>query len=200
VPGGGLVVSAWALDPDVSSSILFQLAIDGASPKTYSASSTRSDVAAQWPGYGTAHGFSTTLSLAAGAHKVCATAVNAAGTAGSSTSFGCRSVLLGSPSGAVDTIRLSTGTAVVSGWVLDPDVAKAAGWAVRVDGVLKAQGTASLVRTGFGAAHPSYGDGHGFWTKLSLSRGSHKVCVAALNVSDTRGTSRGLPCTTVTVP
>lgn len=201
VPGGGLVVSGWALDPDVATSTLVRFVVDGTPTKGYAANGPRTDVAARWPGFGSAHGFGSTLSLAAGAHKVCVTAYNASGTAGAATTdLGCRSVLLGSPFGGVAPLRVGTGSVTVSGWVLDPDTTAAAGWSAQVDGRQVASGTAKLVRSGFGTAHPGYGDAHGFWGRLSLSRGTHKLCLSALNVPGTRGASRTLGCQTVTVP
>jgi peptidoglycan hydrolase-like protein with peptidoglycan-binding domain len=200
LPGGGLAVTAWALDPDVAGSTSVQLRVDGGAARTFTAKGARADVATRWPGYGSAHGFSTTLSLAAGPHQVCLTALNAPRTAGRNTALGCRWVLLGSPSGQRDPVRVGAGRAVVSGWVLDPDVSRAAGWQVRVDGTLVARGAADVARTGFGKAHPGYGDKHGFRAGLALRRGSHKVCVTAVNVSGTRGGNRSLGCSTVTVP
>ena len=51
---------------------------------------TRTDVGAVYPAFGPAHGYSTTLTAARGAHTVCAYAINVG--AGTNRLLGCRSV------------------------------------------------------------------------------------------------------------
>ena len=90
VPGGKVYLQAWALDPDVAGSTQIQVNVDKNAPLRFTASAARSDVDRVWPGFGPSHGLRTTMTLAVGWHSVCVSGVNASGTPGSGTSFGCR--------------------------------------------------------------------------------------------------------------
>ena len=65
--------------------------VDGAFAGYGYASSSRPDVAAVFPAYGPAHGFSLGVAVGAGAHQVCAFAINAGAGAGN-PSLGCRTL------------------------------------------------------------------------------------------------------------
>jgi peptidoglycan hydrolase-like protein with peptidoglycan-binding domain len=200
VPGGGLVVKGWALDPDVAASTSVQITSDGKVVRTLTASVTRNDVATSWPGFGSAHGFSTTVTLTAGWHKVCVSALNAAGTPGTTTALPCHTVLIGMPAGHLDAPRVSTGKVGLTGWLLDPDTASPVQWVLRLDGTIVQRGTADRTRTGFGATHPGYGDVHGLITTVYARAGSHTLCLTAYNVSGTQGGARHIGCVSVTIP
>ena len=94
VPGVGVSLSGWALDPDTTAATSVALSVDGVRVPDLHAGSTSAAAAAAWPGYGTGHGWSTTLRLAAGRHRVCVALADAVGTPGTSTALGCRSVLI----------------------------------------------------------------------------------------------------------
>lgn len=72
--GGGLQATGWAIDPATAAPIAADLYVDGSYAGRVTAGDDRADVAAAWPAFGAAHGFSVTLTLpAAGdAHIVCA--------------------------------------------------------------------------------------------------------------------------------
>ena len=93
LPDGSVVVSGYAVDPDVTTPVTVRIAVDGGAPTSRTASTNRPEVATTNPGYGTAHGFSWSIpGLAAGNHTVCVTAVNIG--VGSDAALGCRDVIV----------------------------------------------------------------------------------------------------------
>lgn len=70
-------VSGWAIDADTSAPISVQVSVDGrATGGPVVAGFPRGDVAAVFPGVGSAHGFTVPLALGPGAHTVCVQALN----------------------------------------------------------------------------------------------------------------------------
>jgi hypothetical protein len=90
--GGGRVTAAgWTIDPDTAGPIHVHVYIDGVATDTGPTTVSRPDVAAVFPGYGTAHGYSwTSTPLAAGPHQVCAFGINVG--VGTNTLLRCQSV------------------------------------------------------------------------------------------------------------
>ncbi|MDX6267254.1 MAG: hypothetical protein QOD70_1994, partial [Frankiales bacterium] len=89
-PGTGWVtVRGWALDPDTAAMEGIAISVDGRLVSKVGASLTRTDVAAHFPGYGSAHGFSRAVRVTSGRHTVCVTALNVTGTKGSDRALGC---------------------------------------------------------------------------------------------------------------
>lgn len=82
---GGVAVSGWALDPDTTTSIDVHVYVDSAGT-AIRATTSRPDVDSVY-GLGPAHGFSAVLPMAAGPHRVCAYAIDAANAPPSS--IGC---------------------------------------------------------------------------------------------------------------
>jgi len=198
---GSLTVKGWALDPNVVSSIQVHVYVDGVA-KAFTANVSRPDIAASYPAYGDAHGFSAKLSATPGAHQVCVYAIDDAG--GTNPALGCRNVTVKvplptaskAPIGNFESAGVSSGTLTVSGWALDPNVASPIRVHVYVDGVGRAF-TADVSRPDVGAAYAGYGDEHGFSAKMPISGGSHQVCVYAID--DAGGANPTLGCRTVKV-
>ena len=129
-----IVTSGWAIDPDTSAPIAVHAYVD-AKGTALTADGSRPDVAAAFPGYGPAHGYSATLPASPGAHQVCVYGINSG--PGGNTLLGCRTVVVpgGSPVGSLDVARLVPGVGVtVGGWALDPDTASSIAVHVYVDG------------------------------------------------------------------
>ena len=89
--GSTVSVSGWAFDPDDGGrAVPLLVHVDGEeTPVT--ADGSRPDVGAAFPGVGDGHGFSGSISVAPGEHRVCVDAVNT-DPAGGYTSLGCRTV------------------------------------------------------------------------------------------------------------
>lgn len=93
---GGVQLSGWALDPDTSGPILVHLyggsgaAVSGNPLVGTYADVSRPDVAAAWPGYGDAHGFSVFMPTGSNVQTFCLYGINANGTPGSNGQILCR--------------------------------------------------------------------------------------------------------------
>lgn len=92
---GGLTVTGWAFDPDTSAALAIEVSVDGAAAPDLTADAARPDIAARYPGLGTAHGIASVLAADAGEHTVCLTARNVGG--GTDLSLGCKLVIAANP-------------------------------------------------------------------------------------------------------
>jgi hypothetical protein len=84
------IIAGWAIDPNTAASVDVRILVDGSVATTVDADLNRPDLAAYYPGFGTLHGYSATVSLAPGLHNVCSVAVNTR--AGSDRLLGCRTI------------------------------------------------------------------------------------------------------------
>ncbi len=191
---GGISVKGWTIDPSTADPIYVWVTVDGVGRHAY-ADKTRADVGAGLPLYGPRHGFSTVLGASPGNHDVCVTASNVG--EGSHQPLGCRSVTVrtGSPFGNYERAVGGAGVVTVSGWTIDPDANGPIYVWITVDGVGR-HSYAGTNRDDVGAVFPGYGSGHGFWSTISVSPGTHQVCVTASNVG--AGSHRPLGCRAVT--
>jgi hypothetical protein len=89
--GGGVRVSGWALDPDVTHSIPVHIYVDGHPVAALSANDSRADIGAAFSAYSSSHAFDAVVPLAPGAHTVCAYGINA-GSGFGNPLLGCRVV------------------------------------------------------------------------------------------------------------
>jgi hypothetical protein len=188
---GSVEVGGWALDPETAQPIpvhVYATGPGGVRSVGTTAADDRPDVGAAYPGWGPRHGFRTTLAgLPAGAHSICAFAINVG--AGGHRSLGCRWVVVPGPNpiGNLESVRsVVPGAIAVSGWALDPDVASPIDVHVYASrtGFLSGIGlTASGPRADVGAAYVGFGDAHGFsggWS--GLAAGTYDVCAYGINV------------------
>ncbi len=195
---GSLSVTGWVVDPDTSASIDVHVYVDGVGRVALRADGTRNDVAAGFPGYGAARGYSGNVSVRGGPHSVCVYAINVG--VGTNVLLGCRNVQVtgGAPFGALDTATFTNGAIQVTGWAVDPDTAASIPVHVYLDG----QGfafTANGNRPDIGGGLPAYGAAHGFSGPLPAPDGPHNVCAYAIDVVGGDG-NRLLGCKTVNVP
>ncbi|MFC7431110.1 MULTISPECIES: hypothetical protein [unclassified Agrococcus] len=193
---GTVSLGGWAIDPDTADPIQAHVYVDGRPRGALVADASRPDVGRANPGYGNAHGYSTTLSgLTGGVHEVCVAYINVR--AGSNV-WRCKSVTLpsGSPFGNFENASVSGANALVSGWSIDPDTAAAVELHVYVNGGWGGRGLANQTRTDVGRAYPAYGADHGFSLTVPIPAGRSEVCVAAINVG--AGSTTWLACRTLT--
>jgi hypothetical protein len=181
---GGIRVSGWAFDPDTSDSIRVD-SYTGSTGSAATASMIRADIGASFPGYGSAHGFSTDLPRLRGNYQVCSFAIGTAG--GDNSNIGCRSVAVGtnSPFGSLDVVTRVAGGVQVSGWALDPDSAAPTRVDVYVNGVGGSMYT-STVRGDVDASYPAYTGNHGFSSTFSAPAGAN-VCAYAIDADGAAG-------------
>lgn len=198
VIASGVRASGWAVDPDARTPTVVELQVDGKLAATTPASAARADVAAAYPQYGSKHGFSRTLDLRSGAHRVCAVIRNT-GTGPATVSLGCRSVTVTvSAFGYLESVAQAPNGISVVGWAADSDTAGALAVSLSVNGVTKVRLRASTARPDVAAIHPALGAGHGFNTTFYLPAGTYQVCAVAENVGAGRATT-SLGCRAVTV-
>ncbi|MDQ1485882.1 MAG: hypothetical protein QOJ62_1575, partial [Actinomycetota bacterium] len=209
-PGvGTVVVQGWALHGIDDQPATVRLTVSAAPADTVTATASRPDVAARYPGYSAAHGFVDTLSTSPGFHTICAYAVNDTG--GPDTYLGCRgvtvpgvaAVLVGpaaNPVGFLDVVQGGPTAVHVAGWTIDPETTNPISVAVYVDTTFMGFITANTSRPDVGAVHPGYGAAHGFDRILGgVVPGNHRVCVYAMNIGNGT-TNPTLGCATVRVP
>src|SRR5690606_23928194 len=98
---GGVRGGGWGIGPDTASPHQAPVYV-GSSGAALTANGNRPDVGAAYAGYGSAHGFGTTLAAPPGIHTVCAYAINVG--AGATSGLGCKLVLVpwGPPFGSFD--------------------------------------------------------------------------------------------------
>lgn len=199
--GGGVIVSGWALDADTTEPLNVHVYVDTANTPIV-ASNARPDVAAVIPGAPARTGFSARVRAGAGPHTVCVYAIDA-NLVGPHTLLGCRSVTVLAPDatppvGALDVVAEANGRVTVAGWAIDPDTPDPIAVHVYVDATGTAA-TASGIRDDVAAASPGSGAAHGYTVSVPAGRGTHQVCVYAINnLASAANTQLG--CRTVTVP
>ncbi|WP_353809260.1 hypothetical protein [Agromyces sp. SYSU T00194] len=200
---GTVEVSGWAVDPDVVDPVRVHLYADGSGAASLWADEEVEDPSVLPEGYGTAHGFTRTLTgLGPDDHRICAYAIDVG--AGSNRQLGCVTVEMpsGSPRGVIDAVE-ATGTAGelnVRGWALDPDTVDPIRVHIYVDGSGAAADWADREKPGLSTHFPGLGDLHAYDRTLTgLSAGDHRVCVYALDQVDP-GQTVLIGCRTATVP
>ena len=193
---GRIAASGWAIDPNGPTPTRVTVRAGGVT-SVLTADQTRTDLVGF--GQGSAHGWSTTVTVPTGGpQQVCVEVENAVGP-GSTVAFGCRTVTLptGGPIGHVDTVTAAPGSVSLGGWAVDPDTSSAIDVHVYIDGVgtpLRADGS----RTDIAAAFPGQGPLHGFNATLPARSGLRTVCVYGINVGG--GSNSLLGCRQVDVP
>jgi peptidoglycan hydrolase-like protein with peptidoglycan-binding domain len=199
VPGGTVLVTGDALDPDATSAAVVSVVVDGVRKGGLAAGRASTTSAARWPGYGGSRGFSTSLALPAGKHSVCLRVENAVGTPGAAKTLACRTLTVHDGTGAVTSLARSGRTVTVRGWALDPDSRNATRATLYVDKRAVTSVTANGLRKDMGTLAPGYGSYHAYAFSRTLSRGTHTVCVVARNLTGTTGSGRYVGCRTITV-
>jgi len=194
---GGIRVSGWAVDPEVTDSIDVHVYVDGVARVAIRAGGSRPDVAAAIPGWGPAHGFTIDLPVAEGNHTVCAYGINRGSVSGNSL-IGCRDVHVGAaPFGALDSVTAVPGGVRLLGWAIDPDTTGP----VHINAYVNQYGfdtVANRTRNDVGAAFPGYGAAHGFDLTIPFGRGFFNVCAYAINNTPGEANTQ-LGCRTVEI-
>jgi uncharacterized protein YkwD len=197
---GAVQVKGWSVDPDTAAFTKVHFYIDGRFASMTDANGLRSDVGAMLPAYGNNHGYDTYMAVGSGNHAVCAYGINAAGT-GTNTMLGCRYfTITGDPRGSLDLASSpQPGKLRVAGWAYDPDAPLATtAIHVYVDNGFGGVFQANTLRADIGSAFAGVGNNHGYDATLALARGTHTVCVYAINAAGA-GTNPQLGCRTVSV-
>ena len=176
VPGGGVRVAGWAIDPDGTAPVDVHVYGDGALIGVLRADGKRPDVAALFPDYGPNHGYESVI--ATGARNVCVYVINAG--LGDNQLLGCR-VVTHEPFGNVEQLSIvPDGGIRVKGWVIDPDSATSINVDVYTDGSLAKRIVANGDRPDVQAAYPGHGRALGYDVVLPFPD-ARTVCVYGIN-------------------
>jgi hypothetical protein len=196
--GSAVTATGWVVDPDTTAAVDAHVYVDGKFATKTTASTTRSDLTAPWNGYGSGHGWSASLDLSTGTHKVCVFGINA-GT-GRNALLGCTAMVVRhTPFGNLTSVTKRPDGLAVYGWAIDPDTTGSLTARILFDGKQVRVLGAVRSRADVGKAYPDYGPRHGFSTLLHPGRGRHTVCATADNVTGTPGSRSGLGCRTITL-
>lgn len=196
-------VRGWNYDPNaLTTSLSVHVYIDGRFAGAIPANQPRPDVAAYYPGVGSAHGFDGTLVALPGRRSVCVYSLNT-GPGYTNPLEGCRTVTVAgfpphTPIGGLDESS-SVLAVTMRGWAIDPDVpAQPVRVHIYVDGRPVAGTTANTARTDIGLAYPRATAAHGFSWTGNLPGGTHQVCAYAINLG-AGGANPQLGCRSVTL-
>lgn len=190
---GTITASGWAIDGARVAPTTVELLVDGVVASTRTADMSRSDVAAAYPAYGAAHGYSLGAAATPGVHRVCVSALAAV-----VEIVGCRDLDMpsGLPVGVIDIAVATASGIVAAGWVIDPDTTASVDVVIEVDGV-SVVAPADRPRPDLVQGAPGYGVRHGFQVTVAAVTGPHLVCVFGVD-AETRGRSL-VGCVVVTV-
>lgn len=193
----GIRVSGWAIDPDSDAAVEVHVYAGSGGANLGLADEPRPDIAAAFPGYGSAHGFSGEVPYGGPSPvAVCAYGLNASGPGGTTT-IACRSFEIPhQPIGNVDSlVRVPEGLRI-QGWTLDPDSSAPIEVHVYARGGGRNLGPAQLARPDVAAAYPGYGEAHGFDAVIPMAGdGIVEVCAYGINVGS--GGNQSIGCRSV---
>ena len=192
-----ITVTGWAFDTDTTTPINVDVYVDSSGTRT-TANQPRADVKRAYNLTTNTVGYSTTIKTTPGTHKACIAAINVGG--GTNQWLGCTTVTITStnPQGVVDSVRAdsATQTITVTGWAFDTDTTTP----INVDVYVDSSGTrttANQPRADVKRAYNLTTNTVGYSTTIKTTPGTHKACIAAINVGG--GTNQWLGCTTVTI-
>jgi hypothetical protein len=194
----GLTVIGWVIDPSAQTRpVTVHVTVDTRSVGSVRADDPRPDVARAHPAAGANHGFRFFAKVPEGRHTICIRAKDVG--AGVNVNLRCQTRTLDyGPSGAVQSLRASSGRLTVSGWTADFDRPAAPVTTVlTVDGKRVGSVPADDINAAAKKALPKAGAKHGFSFSRPLTQGKHSVCVRAVNIG--YGKDKTLVCRTVTL-
>jgi hypothetical protein len=202
-------VSGWAYDPDATAGTqvrVYDQTSTARSIGTVTTSIARPDVRRSRPGAPTNSGWSLTVPMTKGNHKICAYGLNQGAGSANTILGACRTVTVAAdtahdPTGRFDSATAVAGGATLTGWAWDRDTTDplAIAFYDQTSGS-KSLGrvTTTVRRPDVRAAHPDAPLNSGYSRTVSLTRGAHKVCAYAINVGAGSANPQ-LGCRTVTV-
>jgi hypothetical protein len=197
---GQYTVTGWAFDrTDLTKSVVVHVYLDGFYRAQVVGDLSRPDVNAAFA-VGDRHGFRLSVPASLGSHEVCVYLINAGGPV--NPQLACRTVVnvdAHAPVGSVDEVGVVPGIVSVRGWAFDPDATSSPTLIhAYIDGVRAAPVTTGQPRTDVATAY-GVGPAQGFQGSFATPKGSHRLCVYAINIGP--GSANPLlTCRDVVVP
>ncbi|NNC80315.1 MAG: PQQ-dependent sugar dehydrogenase [Acidimicrobiales bacterium] len=105
----------------------------------------------------------------------------------------------GAPRGSLDSVRAVDGRVRAAGWAIDPNRTGVIPVRVVIDGEFLTKKRSGRRRPDVGRAFPDYGARHGFVAWFDVPKGTHEVCIEAVDVGKRRQGPVRLGCRTITV-
>jgi hypothetical protein len=157
--------------------------VNGAVVGEMRANRERPDLAAAFPGLGTAHGYDLSFELPPGVHTL---SIQAFPLDAPIDRFdvGTRVVGIGVPFGSLDVVGQVPGGIRVAGWIIDPDSDIAPPVHIYVDDQFAVSAVADRPRADVAAAFPFTGASHGFDVVVPAPPGEHRICAYAIDTTD----------------
>lgn len=195
---GGVNITGWSVWPQAPGVAVNVAAAISGKWYGFSANTPSAGAALAVPGSGGNHGFTGSVPLPAGTYQVC---LWVSQPDGSALSIGCRSVVVSALAAAVsgiDSISASSSSVSFSGWAVWPD---SLGSSVNIAVNVASQWvgfTANQNNAGGSVAVVGAGPNHGFAGRVSVSPGTHTVCIWVTEQSNLTATNAG--CRIIVVP
>lgn len=177
----GVRVRGWATDFDTTDPVDVHVYVDGAYDRALTADLDRPDIGTFFR-MSPSRGFDVTVPTSGGRRTVCVFGINV-GPGASNSLLGCRTVdVVGDPFGNLESVTRQGETAVLSGWVIDPDTTAPVDVHVYVDSGWGGLVSAGSPRPDVGAVFPRSGPNHGFSLLVPVGPTPRQVCAFAINV------------------
>ncbi|MFJ3383308.1 MULTISPECIES: hypothetical protein [unclassified Curtobacterium] len=189
----GVTMTGWAFDPDATAGTqvrVYDATSGSRSIGTVTTSVARPDVQRAYPSAPATSGWSLTVPLTAGTHKICAYGLNT-GAGSSNPLLGqCRNVAVAAgashdPAGSLESATPVAGGASLTGWAWDRDTTAPISVAFydQTSGSRSlGRVTTSLPRGDVQRAHPTAPANTGYSKVVTLAAGTHKLCAYGINV------------------
>jgi hypothetical protein len=181
---GSVDLYGWAADPDAPTSpVRVEFWDNGSYRIATVARQPRPDVAAVYPAYGPNHGFYYEVALPDGNHQLCAKVTNLL--AGSDAQIGCQSITVqNNPVGTANPATVVDNTATITGTATDANT----------DGPVLVRAYRDGTYAGAGWTDAT---SHQYSISMSVTEGSHNVCLYGINAG--AGANSSFGCQTVLV-
>lgn len=197
-------VAGFAFDPETSAPIEVHYYIGGiyglgAWGGRQVADQYSETVATRYTSYGAKHGFTIHLPNLNGPTKICMYAINVG--QGDTRLLECREVspATGGPFGNYESLKLEGGSAIASGWAIDPDdigqLSIHAYFGNFGEGRWAGMASTGEARSDVAKVYPAYGANTGFRLALPVPVGTSDVCLYAVDREQVSNTFMG--CRTV---
>jgi hypothetical protein len=186
-----VTISGVAFDPDTNNPVFAHFYVDDVH-----VAAVLADGSVEFLGE---HGYSISMPLAPGTHRVCVYAIDNEHIQNSQ--LGCRSVDVVNhrPTGTIDRVDTTTDSLTVHGWAHDPDTSNPIPVHIYLDGKIVTGVLADTPRPDLNLAKGIDGN-HGFSITIPFTQGTHRVCVFGIDNERIQNSQLGCESIALTDP